>query len=62
MHTHNVLKSCFLNRDLSGNRVDSLHGKPFKGLGQLHDLLLSHNEIATIPYDAFHGIPKLQSL
>lgn len=37
-------------------------GKPFKGLQQLHDLLLSHNEITAIPYDAFVGIPKLQSL
>ncbi|XP_037038816.1 lutropin-choriogonadotropic hormone receptor isoform X2 [Bradysia coprophila] len=48
--------------DLSDNRIDSLHGKPLKGLGQLHDLLLSYNEIATIPYDAFFGVPNLQSL
>ena len=52
----------FLRRDLSDNRIDSLHGKPFKGLSHLHDLLLSYNEVATIPYDAFVGIPKLQSL
>lgn len=51
-----------LHRDLSDNRIDSVHGKPFKGLGQLHDLLLSYNEIATIPFDAFHGMPSLQSL
>lgn len=50
------------SRDLSDNRIDSLHGKPLKGLAQLHDLLLSYNEIATIPYDAFFGVPSLQSL
>ncbi|XP_037910640.1 leucine-rich repeat-containing G-protein coupled receptor 5 isoform X3 [Hermetia illucens] len=48
--------------DLSNNRIDSLHGKPFQGLGQLHDLLVSYNLIETIPYDAFVGIPKLQVL
>lgn len=50
------------NRDLSDNRIDSIHGKPFRGLGQLHDLLLSYNEIGTIPYDAFYGLPKVQML
>lgn len=49
-------------RDLAGNQIDTLHEKPFAGLGQLHDLLLSYNEIETLPFDAFTGIPKLQLL
>ncbi|XP_031630816.1 leucine-rich repeat-containing G-protein coupled receptor 5-like [Contarinia nasturtii] len=48
--------------DLSDNRISSVHETPFKGLGQLHDLLLSYNEITTIPRDAFLGAPRLQLL
>lgn len=50
------------HRDLSDNRVSSLHETPFRGLSQLHDLLLSYNEIETIPRDAFDGAPRLQLL
>ncbi|XP_031634672.1 leucine-rich repeat-containing G-protein coupled receptor 5-like isoform X2 [Contarinia nasturtii] len=48
--------------DLSDNRITSIHETPFKGLGQLHDLLLSYNKIETIPKDAFDGVPRLQLL
>lgn len=58
-----LLNKLYLNfRDLAGNQIDTLHETPFAGLGQLHDLLLSYNEIATLPFDAFTGIPKLQLL
>lgn len=50
------------HRDLSDNRVSSLHETPFRDLSQLHDLLLSYNEIETIPRDAFDGAPRLQLL
>ncbi|XP_075234982.1 G-protein coupled receptor rickets [Lycorma delicatula] len=48
--------------DLAGNRITSLEGKLFKGLNQLHDLLLSHNLITKVPRDAFHGLTRLQVL
>ncbi|XP_055684982.1 lutropin-choriogonadotropic hormone receptor isoform X2 [Lutzomyia longipalpis] len=48
--------------DLAGNLITSLHGAPFQGLGQLHDLLLAHNEIQEIPRKAFSGAEKLQVL
>ncbi|XP_055713692.1 lutropin-choriogonadotropic hormone receptor isoform X2 [Phlebotomus papatasi] len=48
--------------DLAGNLITSLHGAPFHGLGQLHDLLLSHNDIQEIPRTAFSGAGKLQVL
>ncbi|XP_059618054.1 lutropin-choriogonadotropic hormone receptor isoform X2 [Phlebotomus argentipes] len=48
--------------DLAGNHISSLHGAPFQGLGQLHDLLLSDNEIQEIPRTAFAGTAKLQVL
>ncbi|XP_049278057.1 follicle-stimulating hormone receptor [Anopheles funestus] len=48
--------------DLASNRISSLHGAPFSSLGQLHDLLLSNNEIESIPHDAFIGLIRLQVL
>uniref|UniRef100_A0A182MV53 G-protein coupled receptors family 1 profile domain-containing protein n=1 Tax=Anopheles culicifacies TaxID=139723 RepID=A0A182MV53_9DIPT len=48
--------------DLASNRISSLHGAPFSSLGQLHDLLLSNNEIESIPHDAFIGLVRLQVL
>ncbi|XP_065072705.1 leucine-rich repeat-containing G-protein coupled receptor 5 isoform X2 [Ochlerotatus camptorhynchus] len=48
--------------DLAGNSISSVHGAPFSSLGQLHDLLLSNNEIESIPYDAFVGLSRLQVL
>uniref|UniRef100_A0A182QEA2 G-protein coupled receptors family 1 profile domain-containing protein n=1 Tax=Anopheles farauti TaxID=69004 RepID=A0A182QEA2_9DIPT len=48
--------------DLASNRISSLHGAPFSSLGQLHDLLLSNNEIESIPHDAFIGLARLQVL
>lgn len=56
------LSIALLCRDLSENKIDSVHGKLFKGLTQLHDLLLSYNKITSIPYDAFIGLSKLQLL
>lgn len=49
-------------RDLAGNKIDSLHGRPFVGLDKLHDLLLAQNEIFSIPEDAFYGLSRLQLL
>ncbi|XP_067620200.1 leucine-rich repeat-containing G-protein coupled receptor 5 isoform X2 [Eurosta solidaginis] len=48
--------------DLSNNYIESLHGRPFSGLKQLHDLVLSYNRIKLIPQDAFFGVPRLQLL
>ncbi|XP_014245069.1 lutropin-choriogonadotropic hormone receptor isoform X2 [Cimex lectularius] len=48
--------------DLAGNKISSLEGRLFAGLNQLHDMLLSHNEITRIPKDAFFGLPRLQVL
>ncbi|XP_058121217.1 follicle-stimulating hormone receptor [Anopheles ziemanni] len=48
--------------DLASNRISTLHGAPFSSLGQLHDLLLSNNEIESIPQDAFIGLTRLQVL
>ncbi|XP_053694769.1 leucine-rich repeat-containing G-protein coupled receptor 5 [Sabethes cyaneus] len=48
--------------DLAANSISSLHGAPFSSLSQLHDLLLSHNEIESIPNDAFTGLFRLQVL
>ncbi|XP_055637267.1 follicle-stimulating hormone receptor isoform X2 [Toxorhynchites rutilus septentrionalis] len=48
--------------DLTGNSISSLHGAHFSSLGQLHDLLLSKNEIESIPHDAFVGLFRLQVL
>ena len=42
--------------------ISSLSGKPFEGLGALHDLLLSNNNIPSIPQDAFSGLSRLQVL
>lgn len=50
------------SRDLSNNLIEDLKGRPFHGLKQLHDLLLSYNRIQIIPQDAFQGIAKLQLL
>ena len=52
----------FFCRDLAGNKINSLEGRLFQGLGQMHDLLLSKNEITKIPKDAFYGLSKLQVL
>ncbi|XP_058815263.1 follicle-stimulating hormone receptor-like [Topomyia yanbarensis] len=48
--------------DLASNSISSLHGAPFSSLNQLHDLLLSNNEIESIPHDAFIGLFRLQVL
>ncbi|XP_023289472.1 leucine-rich repeat-containing G-protein coupled receptor 6, partial [Orussus abietinus] len=48
--------------DLASNAISSLSGQPFKNLGALHDLLLSHNNLRNIPKDAFVGLTRLQVL
>ncbi|XP_022913497.1 lutropin-choriogonadotropic hormone receptor isoform X2 [Onthophagus taurus] len=48
--------------DLASNRIGSLEGRPFRGMSQMHDLLLSNNEIELIPQDAFYGLTMLQTL
>ncbi|XP_043269827.1 follicle-stimulating hormone receptor isoform X2 [Venturia canescens] len=48
--------------DLASNRITSLTGQPFANLRSLHDLLLSNNELRTIPRDAFVGLSRLQIL
>ncbi|XP_039295282.1 lutropin-choriogonadotropic hormone receptor [Nilaparvata lugens] len=48
--------------ELSGNQINSLAGRPFVGLHQLHDLLLAHNVIPYLPPDAFTGLTRLQVL
>ncbi|RZF37364.1 hypothetical protein LSTR_LSTR010459 [Laodelphax striatellus] len=48
--------------ELSGNQINSLSGRPFVGLHQLHDLLLAHNVIPYLPPDAFTGLTRLQVL
>ncbi|XP_065158944.1 lutropin-choriogonadotropic hormone receptor isoform X2 [Atheta coriaria] len=48
--------------DLAGNKINSLESRPFKGMSQMHDLLLAHNDIHHISYDAFYGLSKLQVL
>jgi len=57
-----LINLIFDSRDLASNQIDSLEGNPFKGLSLLHDLLLCHNTIQTVPEDAFHGLPALQLL
>lgn len=52
--------SISIHSDISDNQIRSVHETPFKGLGQLHDLLLSYNQIETLPKDAFAGAPRLQ--
>ncbi|KAK9701125.1 Leucine rich repeat [Popillia japonica] len=48
--------------DLASNKIRSLNDRPFRGMSQLHDLLLSNNEIEEIPQDSFTGLSKLQVL
>ncbi|XP_034240165.1 leucine-rich repeat-containing G-protein coupled receptor 5 [Thrips palmi] len=48
--------------DLASNKIASLSGRPFAGLRQLHDLLLAHNNIQTLPHDGLDGLAKLQVL
>ncbi|XP_076236661.1 G-protein coupled receptor rickets isoform X2 [Calliopsis andreniformis] len=48
--------------DLASNQISTLLDEPFKGLGMLHDLLLSNNKLRLIPSDAFNGLPRLQVL
>lgn len=55
-------ENIFLSRDLASNHITSIEGKSFKGMSQMHDLLLSHNNIQYIPQDAFFGLSKLQVL
>lgn len=50
------------HRDISSNLIENIDGRPFLGLVQLNDLLLSYNRIRSIPHDAFHGLSKLQLL
>lgn len=58
------LKKCYELKllNLASNRISSLHHKPFEHLGQLHDLVMSYNQIETLPLDAFTGLKKLQML
>ncbi|XP_001605837.1 lutropin-choriogonadotropic hormone receptor [Nasonia vitripennis] len=48
--------------DLASNLISSLEGKPFEGLGALHDLLIPNNLLESVPQDAFTGLTKLQVL
>lgn len=48
--------------DLSGNKIRSLDGQLFKDLGELHDLVLSHNEVVHLRRDTFTGLTGLQLL
>ncbi|XP_023310221.1 lutropin-choriogonadotropic hormone receptor [Anoplophora glabripennis] len=48
--------------DLASNYIKSIEDKPFRGMYQIHDLLLAHNQIQYIPQDAFYNLSKLQVL
>ncbi|KAG7197417.1 hypothetical protein KM043_013277 [Ampulex compressa] len=48
--------------DLASNIINSITGKPFRGLAMLHDLLLSDNNLRSIPSNAFVGLSRLQVL
>ncbi|XP_066245031.1 leucine-rich repeat-containing G-protein coupled receptor 5 [Euwallacea similis] len=48
--------------DLASNSIRSIEGRPFRGMYQMHDLLLAHNRIQYIPMDAFYNLSKLQVL
>ncbi|KAJ8967770.1 hypothetical protein NQ317_018896 [Molorchus minor] len=48
--------------DLSSNYVKLIEDKPFRGMYQMHDLLLAHNQIQYIPQDAFYNLSRLQVL
>lgn len=48
--------------NLESNGIMSLHNQPFQNMEQLHDLLISYNQIETIPHDTFAGLKKLQTL
>ncbi|XP_015603819.1 lutropin-choriogonadotropic hormone receptor isoform X2 [Cephus cinctus] len=48
--------------DLASNLITSLDEQPFGSLRALHDLLLSNNNLRTIPRDAFTGLTRLQVL
>ncbi|KAK9296571.1 hypothetical protein QLX08_009418 [Tetragonisca angustula] len=48
--------------DLASNMIPSLPDESFKGLGMLHDLLLSNNKLQVIPSGAFTGLSRLQVL
>lgn len=58
------LKQCRELRllNLESNGIMSLHNQPFQNMEQLHDLLISYNQIETIPHDTFAGLKKLQTL
>ncbi|XP_012250578.2 lutropin-choriogonadotropic hormone receptor isoform X2 [Athalia rosae] len=58
------LKECSDLRvlDLTSNMISSLSGQPFKNLSALHDLLLSNNDLRSLPGDAFVGLLRLQVL
>lgn len=55
-------KIIVLFSDLAGNNIGTVHGKPFEGLISLQDLLLSYNEIETLPFDSFVGLNNIQLL
>ncbi|XP_046748582.1 lutropin-choriogonadotropic hormone receptor isoform X1 [Diprion similis] len=48
--------------DLTSNMISSLSGQPFRNLSALHDLLLSNNNLRSLPGDGFDGLFKLQVL
>ncbi|VEN40464.1 unnamed protein product [Callosobruchus maculatus] len=48
--------------DLASNYIKSIEDKPFRGMFQMHDLLLAHNQIQYIPQNAFFNLSKLQVL
>ncbi|XP_022172830.1 leucine-rich repeat-containing G-protein coupled receptor 5 [Myzus persicae] len=48
--------------DLANNHIASLDGSLFRNLSHLHDLLLGHNYITSVPRDAFHGLVQLKVL
>ncbi|XP_044016215.1 lutropin-choriogonadotropic hormone receptor isoform X2 [Aphidius gifuensis] len=48
--------------DVGSNEISSLWGQPFLNQWNLHDLLLSNNNIRIIPQDAFTGLVRLQVL
>lgn len=59
---HRVIRFDRFCRDLAKNHITSLEGSLFRNLSHLHDLLLSHNYIATVPRDAFQGLIQLKVL
>lgn len=48
--------------DLASNKIDKINNRPFRGMNQMHDLLLPNNDIRHIPFDAFYGLSRLQVL